>query len=696
MQLTDLDRDDVFDLLASAADQDYENRDKDVDVLGPEDEEEEDSEDIEYDLQDIGDDDDSQPAPEIIVNIDNTGTDDDEDSTTENGLDTSDLEEGIKALNEITEQNQELLESIDDTLENQFNAEERQRRKDAIVTEEGSPFSSLIASGDFENQPSNGGGLFDGIRDMFGGGKDKGKGKKGSKGKKPPTGPDGNKPGRFKNLLSKVGGNRGKALTAMVATGLTYLAVDSAISKASEGSGVTDIAGNLIGNKDDVMNADNAAVPKAVYTENNASNKELTETNTVENKVVANAQTSSEEETINDSDFANNRTEQSTFSNVTNNETNSNTYAVPDALSPDSNVVTTAATVGAMGLGYIGAKSFAKRAPTPPVLNATVPASAVLDAGSNVPAKSLFSKVKGIPLVGQLINTAMLGSDVMAQRDQEYETERDKNKDTAKLVGSWGADTVAAMAGAQAGAAVGAAMGSVVPVIGNIVGAGIGSLVGGAAGYFASSELGFSEMVGDAASTVYDAAADAVTSVNSMFDSVSDFFVSEQEISAEEAIAQKEVYKELKDDVEKPAFGTGGFFSNMFGGDSSTSNIDTSVLTAPRTSSNVSATVGPTASVSTQSNQYKVSSDNEIIVPTPAYEPPEETLTAANVEHIINNTYNQQNAQPKPNGASIVRKDKANIEKPENNSYAAQKPNLTTTPLYIDDATLGLINVGYV
>ena len=693
MQLTDLDRDDVFDLLASAADQDYENRDKDVDVLGPEDEEEED-EAIEYDLQDIGDDEDSQPAPEIIVNIDNTRTEDDDDSIDENGLDTSDLEDGIKALNEITEQNQELLESIDDTLESQFDAEERQRRKDAIITEEGSPFSSLIASGDFENRPSEGGGgLLDGIRDMFGGGgggKDKdGKGK-------PKTGPDGKKPGRFKSLMSNLGGNKGKILTGLIATGLAFAAADSVASKMGSES-LVDTAGNLLGDKDDVMNADNAAVPKAVYTENNASSKDLTENNAVENQVVANAQTSSEEETINDSDFANNRTEQSTFSNVTNNETNSNTYAVPEALSPDSNVVTTAATVGAMGLGYMGAKSFAKRAPTPPVLNATVPASAVLDAGSNAPSKSLFSKVKGIPLVGQLINTAMLGADVMAQRDQEYETDRDKNKDTAKLVGSWGADTLAAAAGAQAGAAVGAAMGSVVPIVGNLVGAGIGSLVGGVAGYFASSELGFSEMVGNAASTVYDAAADAVTSVNSVFDSVSDFFVSEQEISEDEAIAQKEVYKELKDDVEKPMFGTGGFFSNMFGGNTSTSNIDTSILTAPSTTqSNITASVGPTASVSTQSNQYKVSSDNEIVVPTPEYEPPEETLTAANVEHIINNTYNQQTAQAKPNGASIVRKDKANIEKPENNSYAAQKPSLTTTPLYIDDATLGLINVGYV
>lgn len=681
MQLTDLDRDDVFDLLSSAADQDYENRDNDVDVLGPEDEEE-DSEDIEYELQDTGNDEDRPPVHEIVVSIDNTRSEDDEDSTTENGLDTSDLEEGIKALNDITEQNQALLESIDDTLENQFNAEERQRRKDAIITEESSPFSSLIASGDFENQPSSEGGLFDGLRDTLGlgGGGDAGKGKKG----KPAEGPDSKKPGRFKRLMSNIGGNKGKMLTGLIATGLAIAAVDSVASKLGSES-LLDTAGNLVGDKDDVMNADNATVPKAVYTENNA----------VENKVVENAQTSSEEE-INDSDFATNRTEQSTFSNVINNETNSNTYAVPEALSPDSNIVTTAATVGAMGLGYMGTKSIAKRAPTPPVLNTTVPASAVLEAGSNAPSKSLFGKVKGLPLIGSLINTAMLGADVMTQRDQEYDTDLDKNKDTAKLVGSWGADTVAAMAGAKAGAAVGAAMGSVVPVIGNIVGAGIGSLAGGAAAYFASSELGFSEMVGDAASTVYGAAAEAVTSVNSMFDSVSDFFISEQEISTEEALAQKDVYKELKADIEKPTFGTGGFFSNMFGGNSSTSSVDTSVLTAPRTSSNVTATVGPTASVSTQSNHYKVSSDNEISVPTPVYEPPEETLTAANVENIINNTYNQQKAPPRANGASIVRKDKANIEKPENNSYASQKPSLTTTPLYIDDATLGLINVGYV
>lgn len=184
--------------------------------------------------------------------------------------------------------------------------------------------------------------------------------------------------------------------------------------------------------------------------------------------------------------------------------------------------------------------------PSPQTVS-TAPAQAA------APKKSFIGRSAGI--AGVAVSAAMLGSDIVDQRSQEYTSDREKNKDTAELVGKFGGEAAGAWAGgkvgALAGAKLGLALGTVVPGLGNVVGAGIGTVLGGIGGsilgYFAAKETGFGDMVGDISSAVYDAGASAYDMMENASLSIGSFFGLERSIRAKEAKEREELLRREKE-----------------------------------------------------------------------------------------------------------------------------------------------------
>lgn len=543
-KLFDLPDDIAFDALSEHADQLNADIEQKKEVVGPEDSlnadknakasvNEEQGQSIEF-----------ESSPNIQVNVETPDIEQD-------GTDLLPLEEQLQELSDKADETNEALESIDGTLQDQFEAEERDRRKNMIESES-SPFSAYIdddVRDNTSNDSPSGNGLLGGLLGglgggIFGGGRGK----------------DGNSRGGPERKRDKIKKWGGRGLVGAAAALAGYVGLSTFLSKTDQGS-VGDLADKATGddgflsslplvgswfkdNDEPINNPVAAEIPRPVENSTISESSQVTylgygltdeeKQGVINNTNTPRGQSLQERRDARDARLS---TEQ---------------QPVQREAADDSSYAPQMLAAGASGLGALG--YFGSKALMPALGSLKDKAIGLKDSlfaskASEVteaidtpdrvtaPKKGFLSRLKpsGAGIAGLAVSAAMLGSDIVDQRSQEYETDREKNKDTAKLVGQFGGDAAAGLAGAAAGAA----MGSVVPIVGTA----IGGLVGGAVGYFASAETGFGEMVGNATAAVYDAAASAVDMGSSMIESIGNFFSFSEDKAEAQAKDEAELIK---------------------------------------------------------------------------------------------------------------------------------------------------------
>lgn len=700
--LQDVD-DDVFDLLAEAADEAY-ARNKSRDALqSPEDDE--DDIDLDYDLESDDEDVESDDLPTINININPADVEEDDNSL---------LEDGLDALAEQNADNNKLLQSIDETLKDQYEAEEEQRRKNAIVRESDSPFTDLLANDIVDNRnrpgPNNQNDSGGGLSDLFGGNgrndrNDRDRRRDRTRRRRPQS-----RAGRmWERAKGALSSGKGKgALIGVTAAVLSGLALDSALTKFGMG-GISGVADDLSGDKDDVVTPSNATASGAFVNDTPSTVETALSESNVRNDV------------IDDRSVVNNAT-QDNSKNILIQKLGAAGYSAEDAASmyssngndyekalkafeegkrpvsseetgglPDGVLAAgLAATAG--GLAYKAGKyALNKFSSTvevvPPELRdlgrPPAPPSPP-SAGGAIRGLGSFA-MKKLPLVNAAMIAASLGTDISDQRSKEYASEEEKNRDTAKLVGKGGTDAVLSIGGSAVGGVIGGLLGSIAGPVGMAVGATIGNEAGAAVGEWVSETTGVNEAVGNAAVAVYDVASDAMDSVKSLYKDVTNFFSDETDQSVDMAETQKEVLEKMSDDiVDKTTKGspTGGMFSGW-----------SNMFSMGKSSESPPVKTPPPSYVLRDTNDYKIKSDNAIVIPPP--EPkiePEPPATAAEIQQLVTNVVNNQKQANAPTARATVVSDSP--VSPKSNSYTAQRPSLSSIPTHVDDATLTLINVG--
>jgi hypothetical protein len=145
---------------------------------------------------------------------------------------------------------------------------------------------------------------------------------------------------------------------------------------------------------------------------------------------------------------------------------------------------------------------------------------AAVSPASSDSVKTTRSRLPKAGLAGIAVSGIMLGSDIFDQRSQQYSSESEKNKDTAGLVGGFAAESGGALAGgllgAKAGAAAGLLFGPGAAVASPILAA-VGGVVGSIGGALAASESGISETAAQMTETVYEAGEEFVEAGKDVF-----------------------------------------------------------------------------------------------------------------------------------------------------------------------------------
>lgn len=358
--------------------------------------------------------------------------------------------------------------------------------------------------------------------------------------------------------------------------------------------------------------------------------------------------------------------------------------------------------------------------PSPQTVS-TAPAQA---AQAAVPKKSFIGRGAGI--AGAVVSAAMLGSDIVDQRSQEYASDREKNKDTADIVGRFAGDSVGMFAGMKAGAALGSLAGP----IGTVIGGALGSV----GGYLLAQDTGFSETLGGIASTVYDAGASAYDMMENATLSIGSFFGFERSIKAKEAKEREELLrkeKELLIKQERLARGPVSFPAASAPASTGSSRIapskfkgrgldDASYVEFIRennlrdlsqsdyvymvrqanssvSSSDVAQTTRETFSEKTNTQQNFVMRDAGAVVAgrdrAPIVDP--ETNHAELVDTIKQSTaapLKPIGSPAKPEIKTKSVRDFSQISRPQTVNNA---PGLNNVPVIAEDATLTLLNLGY-
>lgn len=397
---------------------------------------------------------------------------------------------------------------------------------------------------------------------------------------------------------------------------------------------------------------------------------------------------------------------------------------------PESSFSTTnmmLATAGLAGAGYAAAKVMSPSTPAVAAPSTTVPDTTTVkptvtpDVKEKLPVDSKMGGLKSVRaggLIGSALDSIFLYQDVVAQRDQEYATEEERDKGTAGLLGRFAGK----QSGALAGAAAGAAIGSVVPLVGTA----IGGLLGSVAGYFAAEELGLADLGEKAAEKIYDVGSDVLEDSNSTQNSIDSFF----KFGSDQQEELGEVTKEIQDSqldsteritkmidtTEREVEEGGGFFASMFNkfsrSDSDASankptvnpGIPNTAGDPPKqkiteTSSTVDYGSGPKYSDSEFDKMYREGQDSDqIVVPrSPVYVYDQEDRDAANsrLEAAVASSAAPKESKPKAT-AKVVHGHQGKTQERSGQVASSTKPTLATVPLHIDDPVLQLLNLGQV
>jgi hypothetical protein len=425
------------------------------------------------------------------INVENTDIVDDSDQNTIQITDNTEVVESVTELQETTENvvdlieegNKEqstLLNSIDDTLKDQFEAQERDRRKAAIINET-TPFDHFVNAQntrDADVNQNNGGGLLGGLIPPFGGGakdrKDKDKKWK-----------DKTKGEKFKTGLATTG----KYAAIATLLGLVGLTAKDKLFPEGMPDWMPFVGEDEDGNSDSPISDAVATVGLAgagYYGAKKAGQAVFgndVKISDVDSKV-----------DVNDLD-----------------PDSKNTKAISDNtkdLDTDKNKSSWFKSLG---------KKFS-------------------DSPEDIDPKDSKFKFSGkgmaaITVLASGINAYQQVSEI--NKDEDL-TEEDKNKKIANLAGTTAVDTTAqlagGLAGAKAGAALGATIGTLVfPGIGTAVGGAIGGIAGSIGGSMAGSmimdTLGFTEAGGEVATAAYETVADISDTASKMYDNAEKIYV---------------------------------------------------------------------------------------------------------------------------------------------------------------------------
>jgi gas vesicle protein len=404
--------------------------------------------------------------------------------------------------------------------------------------------------------------------------------------------------------------------------------------------------------------------------------------------------------------------------------------AKAEPVEEDSSFLTTGtllATAGLAGAGYAAAKVMSPSTPAVPdtvsAPNAAAPGikpTVTPDVKTKLPVDSKLGGLKSVRaggLVGSALDSVFLYQDVVAQREQEYATEEERDKGTAGLLGRFAGK----QSGALAGAAAGAAIGSVVPLVGTA----IGGLLGSVAGYFAAEELGLADLGEKAAEKIYDVGADVLDDSTTTQNSIENFF----KFGADQQEELGEVSREIQDSqldsteritkmidtTEREVEEGGGFFSSMFNKFSRDSDSPAPKPTVnpgiPNTASNppkkkiteTSSTVeygsGPRYSDAEFDKMYREGQDSDQIIvprsPVYVYEQEDRDAATSRLEAAVAAGSKPKESKPKAT-AKVVHGHQGKAQERSNQVAASTKPTLATVPLHIDDPVLQLLNLGQV
>lgn len=364
-------------------------------------------------------------------------------------------------ISDANDESNETLKSIDESLEDMLSLEAQKMRQSKIRSES-TPFDMLIAAQaegrDTTNQQnSSGGGWF--MPDMFGGRDRGGRDTTGKTGVPPIPGSPEDKKARRKEKLKRLG-SAGVKVAALSAVG--YFAATTFQEKWGLGGKDEEPAPV----KEDEANAETSEPNDAV------ANAILPKTNFIEDNALE------------------------------------------------------LATVGAVGTGTV-IKHIADKRSAPIEVKVDVPAANPTELqNAQSQTKTKAPSIKAAGLAGVALSGVMLGSEIMDQREQQYETESEKNRDTAGLVGGFAGDTVGAVAGGVLGAKVGATAGLAFgpgAVVASPILAAVGGIVGSIGGALAASEAGLTDQAAKLFENVYDLGEEFADSSKTMMDNISLF-----------------------------------------------------------------------------------------------------------------------------------------------------------------------------
>lgn len=407
--------------------------------------------------------------------------------STEVKVDNTEVVDGISDLTNATDQiadaiaqgNEDqhaILESIDDTLKDQFSAQERDRRKNAIINET-TPFDNFVdAQNNGQSDPAaSNGGLLGGVIPPFGGGNRTPKDDKKWK--------DKTKAEKFKTGAKLTG----KVAMAAAALGLVYLTAKDKIFPDGVPEWMPFVGEDEEGNSDSPISDAVASVGLAgagYYGAKKIGQKYFGDVTEADAKIDAKVPDVNEPEPeTKPKDLPEPETKPKVGALV------DETKVVPDPKGEKW--------YNKLGEKAKGAAKYADDAlsSTGKFLGrAAGPAFSILASGFDA-----YSQMSDIDA-----NTSL--------------TEEQKTTEKTKVVGTAVVDGAASAGGFAAGAATGAAIGSVVPVIGTAIGGIVGGLLGGYGGSMLAEATGLTEAGGEFAVAARDTYNEIAGTASSMYD----------------------------------------------------------------------------------------------------------------------------------------------------------------------------------
>lgn len=402
----------------------------------------------------------------------------------------SELTEATQNVADVVEQGnkdqEQILSSIDETLKDQFDAQERDRRKAAIINET-TPFDYFV---DAQNNGmdggangANSGGLLGGMLPPFGGGNDRDP-KKDKKWK------DKTKGEKLKTGL-KTGG---KLAAAAALVGLVGLTVKDKFFPEGMPDWMPFVGEDEEGNSDSPISDSVAAVGLAgagYYGAKKAGEKFFgkdIQVDDVETKADVKPADVDTDSTVSKTDDDKSKTEAK--DSDTKKSITDDTKDVDDPKSKDK---------WYKSLGN-------KFAPVAKYADDALASTGKFLGKAAGPVASLAAS--GFSAYSQI-------SDINANTEL---TEDEKNTEIAKVAGTTVVDGAASAGGFMAGAATGAAIGSVIPVVGTAIGGVVGGLIGGYGGSILAEATGLTEAGAEFAVDAFNTYEDISNTAGKMYD----------------------------------------------------------------------------------------------------------------------------------------------------------------------------------